>query len=586
MKKVYLCLLAGASLTLASCSSDDLTTVGGGSDNGGGSTSTVTPVENLSVPLDNWKKARISVSSPAVSVVSLSYNTAGEGETPIVDNYVVQKGVNDIEVSVPTYVDEVDLTYTAGGSEVSVPVTLTSTTEVQGTITNYADTKGNTHESVEFYYYPDAGDQWYEAWHKSEVFGEDNYTLDYLTNYKVESSALRDFVEISDPRPGESGGEEEEVAVAELELPYGVTDWEGKLETAPGMSKGTTYQTSGVVMFSGTWPWSAPIEDGKGCDMNDVVLDYNIESVVVDDADPVYFANNDWKEGITVTMHVRAVGSKGLNYPPQGFGVKLEGLNEQYIAPEDDVQIYLAAGQGRQYELPECLSEIKAGVKYDDDGCAYIWVDGIQALNSAEWLTSEYILNDSLKAWAVERSLVYNTERYSLLNWLSTGNDYINRGGPLVTVKVKLNAKTPRASIIEQNPTLAEAQVNAFKSVASNSASQNFFIYGPEVGSSTKVTHVGGFAPLKSYETQYKASMNSYGWNAAGPYYYMHPDTKAVWGVKAPMLIKHVYEGEDFYQTYSRFLNFLQTDGKEDADWYNTSKYNSGIDENNLVKYW
>ena len=586
MKKVYLCLLAGASLALASCSSDDLTAVGGGSDTtGGGSTSTVTPVSTPSVPLDNWKKARISVNSPAVSVVSLSYNTAGEGETPIVDNYVVSKGVNNIEVSVPTYVDKVELAYNAEGTEVSETLTLTSASEVEGTIKNYVDTKSASHESVVFYYYPDKGEQWYEVWTKSSIDGDDNYDLVYLTNWKIDDNVMYNYTEIDDPRQGEESGEEEEVAIAELELPYGVTDWEGKLETAPGMNKGTTYHTSGVVMFSDSWPWSAPIEDGKGCDMNDVVLDYNIESVVVDESDPVYFANNDWKEGVTVTMHVRAVGSNE-GYPAEGFGVKLEGLSEQYIAPEDDVQIYLAAGQGEQYEMPDCLKDIKAGVKYDDDGCAYIWVNGIQALNSPEWLTSEYILNDSLKEWAVERNLVYNTERYSLLNWLSTGEDYINRGGPLVTVKVKLNSKTPRASIIEQNPTLAEAQVEAFKSVAANSASQNFFIFGPKIGASTKVTHVGGFAPLKSYETQYEASMNAYGWNAAGAYYYMHPETKAVWGIKAPMLVKHVYEGEDFYKTYSRLLNFLQSDGKQDADWYDISKYESGIDENNLVKYW
>lgn len=586
MKKVYLCLLAGASLALASCSSDDLTAVGGGYDTtGGGSTSTVTPVSTPSVPLDNWKKARISVNSPAVSVVSLSYTTAGEGETPIVDNYVVQKGLNDIEVSVPTYVDEVELNYNVQGSEVSAPVQLTSVSEVEGTIANYTDSNGGSHESVTFYYYPEEGEQWYEVWTKAGIDGDTNNDLLYLTNWKSSYGTIYDYTEIDDPRQGEEGGEEVEVVVAELELPYGVTNWEGKLETAPGMNKGTTYHTSGVVMFSGSWPWSAPIEDGKGCDMNDVVLDYNIESVVVDESDPVYFANNDWKEGITVTMHVRAVGSKGYT-SPEGFGVKLEGLNEQYIAPEDDVQIYLAAGQGRQYEMPECLKDIQAGVEFDDDGCAYIWVDGIQALNSSEWLTSEYILNDSLKGWAVERDLVYNTERYSLLNWLSTGEDYINRGGPLVTVKVKLNPKTPRASIIEQNPTVAKAQVEAFKSVAANSASQNFFIFGPKIGASTKVTHVGGFAPLKSYETQYESSMNSYGWNAAGPYYYIHPETKAVWGIKAPMLVKHVYEGEDFYKTYSRLLNFLQSDGKEDADWYDVGRYNSGIDENNLVKYW
>ena len=129
MKKVYLCLLAGASLALASCSSDDLTAVGGGSDTtGGGSTSTVTPVSTPSVPLDNWKKARVVLNSPANTLVSLSYSTAEEGETPIIDNYVVSEGTNNIDFTVPTYVDEVKVTYTSNGSEASTTAVLSNVT--------------------------------------------------------------------------------------------------------------------------------------------------------------------------------------------------------------------------------------------------------------------------------------------------------------------------------------------------------------------------------------------------------------------------------------------------------------------------
>ena len=106
---------------MASCSSDDLTAVGGGSDNGGGSTSTEIPSSDLTVPMDNWKKARISVKSPVNTLVSLSYNTEGEGETVIVSDYVATKGSNDIDVTIPAYVEDVTLTYTTtDGAEETV----------------------------------------------------------------------------------------------------------------------------------------------------------------------------------------------------------------------------------------------------------------------------------------------------------------------------------------------------------------------------------------------------------------------------------------------------------------------------------
>lgn len=55
-----------------------------------------------------------------------------------------------------------------------------------------------------------------------------------------------------------------------------------------------------------------------------------------------------------------------------------------------------------------------------------------------------------------------------------------------------------------------------------------------------------------------------------------------VWGVKLPVLTKHIYEDARFSETYPAFLDWLTTDGRQAASWYLPEQ----SDGTNLVKWW
>lgn len=598
MKKVYLCLLAGASLALASCSSDDLTAVGGGSDTtGGGSTSTVTPVSTPSVPLDNWKKARVVLNSPANTLVSLSYSTAEESETPIIDNYVVSEGTNNIDFTVPTYVDEVKVTYTSNGSEASTTAVLSNVTFEKEfvydkndgwyTTSNDPSTLGREtmRNEVVVKIASGAGCYWHEHWTYYSANNTWNLQIHYAPCEEVNNDSEKVFKIENPGYEVEEAGEE--IQFGEIDLTGDLTNLpDGLLET-DYRNEGTTFHSSGVVMFDAYWPTSGIFDEFQyPHDMNDVVIDYNLESVYIDHKPGVndeYFAQNDWKEGLTVTMHVRAVGS----YYPQKVGLKLEGLSMDFVKSHYE-EMFFAAGQGKQEPIPGDAN-LNVEVK-EDGGCPVIWISGLQYFNSDAWRNCKYV-NDDIKGLDVR----YNAERKNKLYWLSTGEDYINRGGPLFTVKVKFEGE-PRAALVGdgmglfENPeSMAKAneQVEAFKGAAKNSAQQNFFIVTGNDDGNTYEIHVGGYAPLESYKATYESVVKD---NPAlqiqkddKTIYYVGADN-GVWGVKAPMLVKHIYQGESFVNTYKDLKGYLESWGEKNRNWFNPSE--ADCDDTNLVKYW
>lgn len=572
MKKKKIFLIAGAALVLAACSNDEIVgpSGGGGSVNAGGTTTVVSDIP--SVPVDNYVKAAVRVTSSATTPVSVYYETAEEGRTPLVTNYLVAKGDNMIEFAAPSHVSSVVVAYTAGGAEGQQVVTLNDEYE-SGLIENYVDTEGGLHSSVIYYKYASGSESsWHEHWYPVSA------TLKYVCNNPdCSESTLNRLVPISAPiLPGD---EEEEIVYGECDLGMDVTDYTGNLETAPGVNQGTTYHTAGVVMFDSYWPTS-DIFDADFMyphDMNDVVIDYDLESVVIDYKPGVndeFFAQNDWKEGLTVTMHVRAVGS----YYPQKVGLKLEGLSMDYVKTHYE-EIYLAAGNGEQFPVPNGSLSVNVT---EDGGCPVIWINNLQYLNSEAWRTSEYV-GDNIKGMNVR----YNTERKSKLYWLATGEDFINRSGPLFTVKVKFEGE-PRAALVgwgsEETLAQAEAQVNAYKNAAANPGAQNFFITTGNDDGNIYEIHVGGFAPLESYKADYSsiANGNALLQNAENAYYVS--SNNGVWGVKAPMLVKHIYQGESFVDTYQDLESFLKSWGEQNKNWYNTSE--AKCDDTNLVKYW
>ena len=154
-------------------------------------------------------------------------------------------------------------------------------------------------------------------------------------------------------------------------------------------------------------------------------------------------------------------------------------------------------------------------------------------------------------------------------------------------MKVKFEGE-PRAALVgwgsEETLAQAEAQVNAYKNAAANPGAQNFFITTGNDDGNIYEIHVGGFAPLESYKADYSsiANGNALLQNAENAYYVS--SNNGVWGVKAPMLVKHIYQGESFVDTYQDLESFLKSWGEQNKNWYNTSE--AKCDDTNLVKYW
>ena len=319
--------------------------------------------------------------------------------------------------------------------------------------------------------------------------------------------------------------------------------------------EGTAFHSSGVVMFDSTWPYG---KDGKdafqhGDDFNDVVVDYDMESVVLNPS-LSDFAAKDYKEGLKVTMHVRAVGSKS----PEQIGLKLEGLDRKFIE-SSDCTIKLS---GNDHQAEKDIPAGSFGVRIGYDGNSpVIYITNLQ------WLTSK---DNTLN---VSGAKYYNTERPSKEQWLEDGKDLINHGAPLFTVTVNFKGKL-RSTMTDYKA--ADAQVAAYVNAVTNTASQNFFI----VLGNGKEIHVAGYAPLDSYKRSYNSEVNRRG-KLSKDVTYMSTDF-GVWGVKVPVLTKHIYEGESFADTYKELKAWAESYGKQYTDWYLTQK----ADDTNLVKWW
>lgn len=329
----------------------------------------------------------------------------------------------------------------------------------------------------------------------------------------------------------------------------GITLPEDAVESYTTTHAYTSYHSSGVVMFDGGWPASDPLS--SSCDLNDLVIDYDLESNVLDPSDDD-FAAQDWREGLKVVMHVRAVGSKSIS----GAGLKLEGLDSKWVKSSE---VTLTLGN-YDTNIPE--GSVTATLETDGD-CPVI------RLSNLEWLTSAAnTLNHS------EASL-YNTERRSKAEWLETGADLMNHASPLFTVTVRLKG-TLRSSLADI--TEADEQVEAYTKAVTKTTTQNFFA----VTTDGREIHLGGYAPLTSYASAYTQALKSAGITMRTDATYRGSDGQA-WGVKVPVLTKHIYEGESFVATFPQWAEWLSSDGATyNGTWY----LPENSDETNWVKWW
>lgn len=349
---------------------------------------------------------------------------------------------------------------------------------------------------------------------------------------------------------GESGGDSGETG----DVVTGITLPEDVVEGYTTEHAYTSYHSTGVVFFDSGWPNTNTLEATS--DLNDLVLDYDLESNVLD-ASREDFAANDWREGLKVVIHVRAIGNTNVSEA----GLKLEGLSASDFVKTSEVALTL----GNYDPIP--ANSLEASLETDGD-CPVIRIKNLQ------WLLSQEAKDAGINLNSDEVTL-YNTERRSKAEWLESGRDLMNHGTSLFTVTVRLKG-TLRSTMTDSE--LSAAQVEAYTKAAMTTTDQNFFL----VTTDGKEIHLAGYSPLQTYTSAYTATAASGSVTMASATTY-RAAAGQVWGVKVPVLTKHIYEGESFSATFPQWAEWLSSDGATyNGTWY----LPENSDEDNWVKWW
>jgi LruC domain-containing protein len=332
------------------------------------------------------------------------------------------------------------------------------------------------------------------------------------------------------------------------------------------MSDYTSYHSTGTIMMDADWPSASPASGtviARNPKMyklvtgyNDLVVDYDIQSNVLDPSASYNFDANTWKEGLKLVFHIRALGSK----LPDKFGLKLENLKQEYVNAKE-VKVTL----GNYDDAPE--GSITAQVT-EDDGHPVILIENLQ------WLLSPACTFNNSNA------TYYNVDRSSRDEWLTTGEDYINHGSPLFTVTVNLSGKVRTL----ENYTSLEEQSNEYIASVIQTDQENFFMQTTE----GYEIHLRGFAPLSTYQESYKQILAANYASNGGKFmdtraeYYYCTNFGYPWAIKLPVLTKHIYKDGTMDNAYPSFNKWCVTSGAQNQDWYEPTK----VDDTYIVKWW
>lgn len=291
----------------------------------------------------------------------------------------------------------------------------------------------------------------------------------------------------------------------------------------------TFYHNTGVVMFEDEWP-----EIARDNDYNDVVMEYDLK--VTECNDDKLFANQGYKEGLLLTMDIRAVGG---NYPTV-VGLALSGLDKQFIDLEGiETRILRKAGQGKQEELTggEIVTSSKGvleNTKYEGNNPYKLSVD-TKTDNILIYLAGIRQLTDNGKKFYQVRP------------------DEIRVGLPMLRAEVRLHGKL-RTSVSDN-----VEQLEAYRSMITNTENQNFFIRTYL----NREIHMRGYQPTYTY-VEYADHAGEWT-NESVKYSGANGFT---WGMKLPAGTKHVQEKEDIRVAYPEYEKWVTSGGAENKDWY------------------
>lgn len=293
----------------------------------------------------------------------------------------------------------------------------------------------------------------------------------------------------------------------------------------------TFYHNTGVVMFEDNWPKKGDY------DFNDVVVEYDLK--VTECNDPSLYASQGYKENLTITMDIRAIGGGG----PRTIGLVLEGLDKKYVdLANSGMIVQKKYSQGREEEV-EQASDYKADADAQS-GNLILTFNGLARV-------ADY--NHSGKFYQVTPG------------YIETGTT--NPDHYMIRAKFTLmpDLSTDRAE-----------RLDAFRNFILDTKNQNFFIgvYNMTTPDNTEI-HLSGYNPTYKFTDRY--SEEAVEMEDGIPY---RGKDGTIWGLKVPVGTNHVYEKESFFAGYPKFKSWMESRGQTDEDWYlfPEDKY--------IVKYW
>ena len=335
----------------------------------------------------------------------------------------------------------------------------------------------------------------------------------------------------------------------------------------------TFYHSSGVVMFDDSWP-GAPSETGSFIsDYNDVVVDYDFEARIVSDE---LLASEGWREQLKVVLHLRAIGGQR----PARFGLILENFDQQYV---DYIEMFksLDSYQNPHGDLPPSFERrIGQNCIHDESNPLRPWIEmgGIFRLNqnlseanvsceeytytnydeNGNKVSHKHVFNPSFGYWPKPDETQFAPGiQIKQRHYYNASPGYVNVNGGLITLTVIYHMK-PRAQMNAEQR--AKARQNMIDAVM-NTTNQNFYIMLMnycEIG-------LKGYQPRDSYKKKYDSQV------AANEYlstsnYYTGTDGQ-VWGIKAPVMTRHLWEKYPFSSAYPKFNAWISGDPSA-SDWY------------------
>lgn len=303
----------------------------------------------------------------------------------------------------------------------------------------------------------------------------------------------------------------------------------------------TFYHNTGVAMFEDEWP-----EIVRDNDYNDVVLEYDLK--VTECNKESIFAEQAWREGLLLTLDIRAIGGR---YPTQ-VGLELGGLDKKFIKTIE-ARLLKKAGQGIQYSFDVKHILNKQGViehlEADGEGHLYrLYID-----TTSDKLV---IYLDGLK------NLSGNNNYYQVYP------NHIYEGEPMVRAEIMLQGDL-RTSLSDK-----QEQLLAYRNMIKDTKNQNFFIRTANEYGGREI-HLAGYEPTYSY-TKYSKDAGEW---ANEPIKYCGTDN-FTWGLKLPAGTRHIQEAVDINDAYPEYAKWVSSKGAENKDWY------LHPDMEKVIKYW